>query len=115
MAGIAFGACTNDIVVSDNQDRSENEEIVKVGESMKIYSDLMDSFKKGKTRGADEDIYPDYYGGGYIDDDGSLVIWVKGGFNIPTTLSEEHSVIIKEGLYSYNELNNIMEIIKAFM
>lgn len=113
MVSIAFGACTNDIVVSDNQDRSENEEIVKVGESMKIYSDLIDSFKKGKTRGTDEDIYPDYYGGGYIDDDGSLVIWVKEGFNIPTTL-EEHSVIIKEGLYSYNELNKIMEIINTF-
>lgn len=101
-------------VVSGNQDENESGEIVRVKESMKIYSDLMDSFQKEKTRGVSGNVYPDYYGGGYIDDDGFLTILVKSGFNAPMTLSDNHSVIIKEGMYSYNELNNIMEVIDTF-
>ena len=115
MVSIAFGACTGDVAVIDNHDESKNEEVVKVEESMKIYSDLMDFFQKGRTRETDGDIYPDYYGGGYIDDNVFLNIWVKSGFDdVPRTLSETRSVIIKERMYSYNELNNIMEIIDTF-
>lgn len=101
MVSIAFGACTGDVAVIDNHDESKNEEVVKVEESMKIYSDLMDSFQIGRTHGTDGDIYPDYYGGGYIDDNVFLNIWVKSGFDVPRTLSETRSVIIKEGMYSY--------------
>ncbi len=101
-------------VVSGNQDENKSGEIVRVEESMKIYSDLMDSFQKRETREVSGNVYPDYYGGGYIDDDSFLTIWVKNGFNAPMTLSDNYSVIIKEGMYSYNELNNIMEVIDTF-
>ena len=107
-------SCTNnDIVVND----LENNDIkcsATIEESMKTYSDLIDSFKKGETRLTNETIYPDYYGGAYIDDDGLLVIWVKDNFDIPIILSENSSIIIKKALYSYNELSKIMDTIDEF-
>lgn len=61
-------------------------------------------------------VYPDYYGGAYINGDNELVVLVKEEFatmraagNFISLISDE--VIVNECKYSYNELQEVMEII----
>lgn len=92
----------------------DNQSTSKVENSIKTYSDLIDSFKNLGIGQTNETIYPDYYGGAYIDNNGVLIVWIKEGSDIPISLSKNSSIKIKKGIYSYNELNKIMDTINKF-
>ncbi|EHL06573.1 hypothetical protein HMPREF0322_02622 [Desulfitobacterium hafniense DP7] len=82
------------------------------------YEKLIKSFNIAKSVNS---VYPEYYGGSYIDDNGDLVIYVKGeGIlkdsslqNISQVL-ERKDFIIKNAKYSYNELNSVMDTLNDF-
>lgn len=77
---------------------------------------LMDSFEKTETG---ELIYPDYYGGSYIDDDGGLVVCVvaanaKEKKSVSKSIEETINAKdfrIRNVKYSYHELEEMMELL----
>lgn len=82
------------------------------------YEKLMRSFNTSKS---DNTIYPEYYGGSYIDDNGDLVVYIKEAEiskaaslqNISQVL-ETKDFIVKSANYSYNELNSFMDTLNSF-
>lgn len=78
------------------------------------YENLMNSFPQQRSTG--EKIYPDYYGGSYINDEGKLVVYVKDMVSEPTVRAAVNSggAIYQECDYSYNELNAVMDKINAY-
>lgn len=78
------------------------------------YDELMNSFPLSRSTG--EKIYPDYYGGSYINDFGQLVIYVTDMANTPAVLSDIDSstVVYQQCDYSYSELNELMDILNCY-
>ena len=60
------------------------------------YDELMSSFPASRATG--EKIYPDYYGGSYINNEGKLVVYIKEGFAVPELLSTDDDIVY-ENLY----------------
>lgn len=83
-------------------------------EASKAYDELMNSFPQSRSTG--EKLYPDYYGGSYINDKGQLVVYVTDLNNVPLVASaqSEDSVIYMECEYSYNELNDVMNTLNEY-
>ena len=79
------------------------------------YQKMLDSFLK--TRSGDI-IYPEYYGGAYIDDEGDLIVYTKypaiAEFNLANATSGSIDFEIKAAEYSYNELNDMMDLLNDF-
>lgn len=75
------------------------------------YEELINSFPQSKTTG--KKLYPDYYGGSYINDEGKLVIYVTDNSAVPMLFNNDN-VIYEICNYSYNELTNIMNQINEF-
>lgn len=78
------------------------------------YDEMMNSFPQSRLTG--EKIYPNYYGGSYINDSGQLVIYVTDITNTPAVLSDNDSstVTYQQCDYSYNELNELMDILNSY-
>lgn len=78
------------------------------------YDELMNSFPQSRSTG--EKVYPDYYGGSYINDFGQLVMYVTDTTNTPAVLSDNDSstVIYQQCDYSYSELNDLMDILNSY-
>jgi streptogrisin B len=83
------------------------------------YDKLMDSFEKTET---DELIYPDYYGGAYINDNGNLVVCA-----VAENAKEQKAALksiqedvgssdfeVKYVTYSYNALEEMMELLNEY-
>lgn len=87
----------------------------------KLSQELHNSFQTGtRSTGNPEYKYPDYYGGAYIDDEGSLTIIIVE--NEVSKLKEElqkrvrsNNFIVKKGEYSYNYLESIQEKFKEYI
>lgn len=77
------------------------------------YDELMSSFSCTYS-GNGEKIYPDYYGGSYINDEGQLVVYVTNDVQRPTVLSDNSDVIYEPCAYSYNELLSVMETLNDY-
>lgn len=83
------------------------------------YSRLLESFREDVSRSLDdrELLYPDYYGGSYIDD-GKLVVNVCNGDELVVgklrNMAQSDDVIIRPCKYSYNYLLDIMSKIREF-
>lgn len=75
------------------------------------YEALMSSFSLGRSG---DKIYPDYYGGSHINDNGQLVVYVTDGTSMPEGLSEEQNVIYEPCEYSYNELLDVMDSLNSY-
>ena len=79
------------------------------------YQKMLDSFLK--TRSGDI-IYPEYYGGAYIDDEGDLIVYTKypaiAEFSLTNATSGSIDFEIKIAEYSYNELNDMMDLLNDF-
>ena len=80
--------------------------------SMEIYGSLDDSFISG-TRTGEGFIYPDYYGGSYIDDNGGLIILTTDSVeSVVKDLrfrTKSSNFSIKNCEYSLNELQSLNE------
>ena len=77
------------------------------------YDTLMDSFSNPDVKSGGK-IYPDSYGGAYINDDGQLVVYVTDETQTPEVLSDNPTVIYAPCTYSYNELQSIMDELNAY-
>lgn len=92
---------------------------IKESKSSLQYEELMDSFEETETG---ELIYPNYYGGSYIDDDGGFVVCVVAANteekeyaskSIEETINAS-DFKIKNVKYSYNELEEMMEFLNKY-
>ena len=92
---------------------------VKEGQSSLQYEKLMDSFEDTETG---ELIYPDYYGGSYINDDGDAVVCVvaenvkekdRALKSIKAT-TDSSDIKVKNVEYSYKELEKMMELLNEY-
>lgn len=72
------------------------------------YERLISSFPSTRSNSG-EKLYPDYYGGSYINDNGQLVVYVTDETARPEVLSDNTDVIYKPCTYSYNELVSVMD------
>lgn len=117
--GLAVSSCSSDDVL-----QKENNELPSVirKNSIKAHEvgmKLLESFGMTKTRSLSASDYPDYYGGSYINEDGKLVVFLKGEVeNTMTTLIKligDNDVLYIKGNYSYTELNNVLTQITLFI
>ena len=92
---------------------------IKESKSSLQYEKLMDSFEETETG---ELIYPNYYGGSYIDDDGGFVVCVVAANaeekkyaskSIEETINAS-DFKIENVKYSYNELEEMMEFLNKY-
>lgn len=119
---LVLASCTNefdDIVApSDVQleySPSYGVEFVDQREAVQAFQKLQEGLSDGMTtKSSEEQTYPDYYGGCYIDENNQLVVYVVSD----TTQAKarvlsmtDNAVITKVGQYSYNELKRIMKVI----
>lgn len=72
----------------------------------------MSSFPASRATG--EKIYPDYYGGSYINNEGKLVVYIKEGFAVPELLSTDDDIVYENCDYSYNELQCVMDELNEY-
>ena len=61
-----------------------------------------------------EKIYPDYYGGSYINDAGQLIVYVTDNVQRPAVLSDNANVVYEPCTYSYNELLSVMDTLNNY-
>jgi len=78
------------------------------------YDELMNSFPQSRATG--EKIYPDYYGGSYINEKEQLIVYVTDLSFVPLVASADNNdtVIYQVCEYSYNELNDVMDTINEY-
>lgn len=92
---------------------------VEEGKSALQYDKLMDSFEETETG---ELIYPNYYGGSYIDENGHFVVCAvaENAKEKASTLKSIKETVnssdfqIKNVKYSYNDLDKMMELLNEY-
>ena len=82
--------------------------------AMAAYDELMTSFATTYSNSG-EKIYPDYYGGSYINDAGQLVVYVTDNVQRPAVLSDNSDVVYEPCTYAYNELLSVMDTLNNYM
>ena len=106
---------------SENDNTEETNTIAANNKlSLEMYDKLMNSFGKDwMERESDPDLYPDYYGGSFIDNNGNFVIAL-------TNNSQKVQELLKEALetdnfkietvqYSYRQILRVMDSIDEFL
>ncbi len=97
----------------------KNVSLEKESASSSMYEKLMDSFENTETG---EVVYPDYYGGTYINHDGDAVVCVategtkartRALKNIKAT-TDSSDFVIENVEYSYNELEDMMNFLNEY-
>ena len=110
---LLYSSCNNDDfeddVVSSNKATQKNVILdAPVQENAnELYENLMSAFNQQSTRSSESLVYPDYYGGAFINDDGILVVYTKD--NISSKLQSDITravlakhYIVKSCNYCYN-------------
>lgn len=118
--GNVITSCTSDDVVSNEFSERMDVCVNKNAEAREIGEKLLNSFGMTKTRSLSDGEYPDYYGGGYIDKDGKLVVFVKGDFSknksmFVNSIGNYDNIMYVRGDNSYSELKRILSDITAFI
>lgn len=91
----------------DTKDQSVQENAVAA------YDEMLDSF--GRTYSDTEEIvYPDSYGGAYINESGKLVVYLTDDSARPAALSGYDDVIYQLCDYSYNDLLSVMDELNQY-
>ena len=72
------------------------------------YDELMASFATTYSNSG-EKIYPDYYGGSYINDAGQLIVYVTDNVQRPAVLSDNASAVVLES----NKTYQIVKVVSA--
>lgn len=124
--GTLFVSCSDELEVVNGgtalESRAVSSDFSDVSFPMEAnlaYSRLLDSFRENVSRSFDDRglLYPDYYGGSYIDD-GKLVVNVCNGneltINKLRSMAQSDDVIIRSCKYSYNYLLDVMSKIRKF-
>lgn len=80
---------------------------------------LLSSFGKTATRSLSDDEYPDYYGGGYIEE-GKLIVFIKREDFIKNrsaviNTTDTDYISFREGDYSYKELKTVLTEIADYI
>lgn len=117
--GLAVSSCSSDDVLQ----KENNEQPIVIRKSStkahEVGMRLLESFGMTRTRSLSVNDYPDYYGGSYINEDGKLVVFLKGEVkNAKATLIKligDNDIIYIKGNYSYTELNNVLTKISLFI
>lgn len=112
-------ACSDDLLVDNgNVDRSQISTEEQLS-ALDIGKNLIESFKASPSRSSTDLVYPDYYAGTYIQEDGNLVVLIKGDHskyrNAIIQRAKSNNFILKEGLFSMNELLTTLDVLKVFM
>lgn len=116
---IAFLAvsCTDDLPVSNDSGQLSKENVEATlnsddqSDALAAFHDLNDHYGFKTKSSQDQPVvnYPDYYGGCYLDGN-MLVVYIKEGTeNLPSVLTENSHIILKEGKYSYTYLYDVAE------
>ena len=90
---------------------------VDQSQAFEAYEEIMNGFGLGmETKSFETVVYPDYYGGCYIDENNKLIVYMVGDTvrARSSLLSLSSNVILIRGDYSFQELNNIMNVIGDF-
>lgn len=103
-------SCSEDEVLTEVNTQSEPALQVNTEEkALETCSKLMEAFKKAATRGANS-IYPDYYGGCFINDQKELVVLTteeNGEMQIMSLVNADN-IVFKSCKYSYNYLKQVI-------
>lgn len=119
MGSIITSCTSDDTILNDSSERVSIDECRKAG-AREIGEKLLNSFGMIGTRSLSDNEYPDYYGGGYINDDGKLVVFVKGDFSknksiLANSIGDYDNIMYVSGDYSYKELKGIISDITEFI
>jgi len=89
--------------------------VTNIGNTLDLIDNIFASLPASRSG---DSIFPDYFGGKYINDDGILVVQFTGNRIQATALSDDsetfgnladEDVIIEHVTFSYNELNSILD------
>lgn len=109
-------ACTNDLPELTQGALETKSEKIKQAFSEELVINLENSFKTGVLK-SNTSLYPDYYGGNYIEN-GNLVILVTGDTlenkEKMSARTQSSDFIIKQCQFSFNELLSVHEAISNF-
>lgn len=110
---IFFFSCTNkDKLISSNLKMDSTLDVKDAlieEDALKIYETLNTSFNS--TRSGNE-IYPENYGGNYLDENGDFVVLVvENQKDLKSSLIIPDGAIIKYCKYSYQELLDVMDVL----
>lgn len=111
---------TDDSTTTEKTTSGRNDYAANESKATVQYDRLMTSFAPDwEEKESDPSIYPDYYGGSYINDEGKLVICVTGnaGQHRQTLarIIESDDFVLETVRYSYRELMKVMDKIDAFL
>lgn len=104
---------------SDSLDEPSKDVMKSQKNSYDLAVKLLGSFKSSVSRSLSNDLmYPDYYGGMYIDEFGVLNILVKDELSLTrsvvTNIIDSEDVILHSCLYSYSELRDVLKCIDTY-
>lgn len=118
--GFGIVSCSNDFPTESNLSMIEDV-ITSDFEVNKMVSNIQNSFSQGSTRGLESEklIYPDNFGGMYVNEKGELVVLVSEKITENVRKSYvlragSDKFIIKSCEYSYNELNEVKSKLDKF-
>lgn len=113
--GIAVSSCTDKDNLAGSEPKMDNTIDAKDAsieeDALKIYEALNSSFVS--TRSGNK-IYPENYGGNYLDKNGDFVVLIVEGQETKGLDYVPKGAVIKTCKYSYNELLNILETLKCY-
>lgn len=109
LIGLLLASCSEKM--NETAEKSTPAKSVSLDDSFKVYENLDGSFMTGISRSANDVIYPDYYGGSYIDDNGGLVIMttdsIKSVLLDLKSRTKSSNFEIRQCEYSFNELQDL--------
>ena len=104
-------SCSEGEVLTEVNTQSEPALQVNTEEkALETHAKLVEGFKQSATRGA-ASIYPDYYGGCFINDQKQLVVLTtnESGQVQMMSMANADNLVFKTCEYSYNYLNQVMD------
>lgn len=107
-------ACSSDDLLTDNHPELKNENVKLDEKAILMFTNNLNSSFYSLTRsGETEPVYPDYFGGIYVDDNRDIIVLSKNDdasiFLDLTNRMATDCYKVKECDYSYNELQSIFE------
>lgn len=115
----AISSCSSEDMIPEENTEQASAPFDKKAEAREAGKRLLESFGMTRSHLLSDSEYPDFYGGGYINNDGKLVVYIKedifNGSNTITRAIEDDAIIYVKGNYSYKELKNILSSITSFI
>lgn len=112
--GILF-SCSNEEKMSNLDVDNDNVALVKDAvieeKAYQLYEDLQSSLVKTRSLNA---LYPENYGGSYLDKNGNFVVLIVEGRETDNLNFVPKGAVTKSCKYSYNELLNVIEVLKEY-